>query len=242
MDGRTLLKQYDHFKEQAQFYRDRCYQLEGELRVVNPALYRAQQQINHLERQAAQLQKQNQTLRRQLADLKGQLDLKPKPVPAFVKANVPARRGRGPGRPAGHPPARRQRPRLSARTYEFRGRRLERRLKELARTSWQEADADRIAARLRKHEKELTLFLWDPAVDPDNNAAERALRPAVVLRKITGGSRSQRGARATAVLMSVVRTALQQDRPLLETIRTLIQNAWAGINPGLLTDVLANTS
>lgn len=115
-------------------------------------------------------------------------------------------------------------------------------MRALAQTSWQEADADRIAARLRKHEGELTVFLWEPAVAPDNNAAEQALRPAVVLHKITGGSRSQRGARATAVLMSVVRTALQQDRPLLETIRTLLKNAWAGINPGLLTDVLANTS
>ena len=64
----------------------------------------------------------------------------------------------------------------------------------------------------------------------------------MVIRKITGGSRSQRGARATAVLMSVLRTARQQNRPLCETIRTLLMNAWADKNPGLLTDVLANTS
>ena len=45
----------------------------------------------------------------------------------------------------------------------------------------------RRAARLRKHEKELTVFPWEDAVDGTNNAAERALRPAVVMRKITGG-------------------------------------------------------
>ena len=65
---------------------------------------------------------------------------------------------------------------------------------------------------------------------------------AVVMRKITGGSRSERGARATAVLMSVIKTAQQQNRPLFETIKTLLMNAWAGKNPGLLTDVLTNSS
>jgi transposase-like protein len=135
-----------------------------------------------------------------------------------------------------------QKPKMPAAAYTARGRHLERRLKQLAQGPYDEPHPQRIAARLRKHEGELTAFLWDDAVDGTNNAAERALRPAVVLRKITGGSRSQRGARATAVLMSVLRTARQQQRPLFETIRTLLMNAWAGKNPGLLTDVLADTS
>ena len=119
---------------------------------------------------------------------------------------------------------------------------MEQRLKELANASWDEAHAVRIAKRLKRHENELTVFLWEEGVEATNNAAERALRPAVVMRKITGGSRSERGARATAVLMSVIKTAQQQNRPLFETIKTLLMNAWAGKNPGLLTDVLANSS
>ena len=79
-------------------------------------------------------------------------------------------------------------------------------------------------------------------MEPDNNAAERALRPAVVMREVSGGSRSERGAQATAVLMSAVRTAVQQQRPPFETIKTLLTSAWAGKNPGLLTDILSNTS
>ena len=126
--------------------------------------------------------------------------------------------------------------------YQRRGKQMEARLKELAQQRWEEPHADRLAARLRKHEKELTVFLWEDAVDGSNNAAERALRPAVVMRKITGGSRSERGARATAVLMSVLRTARQQNRPLFETIKTLLMNAWAGKNPGLLTDALVDSS
>jgi hypothetical protein len=125
--------------------------------------------------------------------------------------------------------------------YQARGRRLEDRLRELAKTSWGEADADRIAKRLRKHEQELTLFLWEE-VEATNNAAERALRPAVVMRKITGGSRSERGARATSVLMSVMRTARQQNRPMYQTIQQLLMDAWANKDPGLLTNLPADSS
>jgi transposase len=135
-----------------------------------------------------------------------------------------------------------QKPKMKAAAYGARGRRMEERLGELARGAWEQADEKRLAGRLLKFEKELTVFLWNDAVEGTNNAAERALRPAVVMRKITGGSRSERGARATAVLMSVIRTARQQDRPLLETIKTLLMNAWAGKNPGLLTDIFGDSS
>ncbi len=33
-----------------------------------------------------------------------------------------------------------------------------------------------------------------------------------------------------------------ENRPLFETIKTLLMNAWAGKNPGLLTDVLVDSS
>ena len=76
-------------------------------------------------------------------------------------------------------------------------------------------------------EGELTLFLWDDQVVADNNAAERALRPAVILRKITGGSRSDRGAKATAILMSIARTIRQHELPLLETFKDMLMASWA---------------
>jgi len=73
-----------------------------------------------------------------------------------------------------------------------------------------------------------------------NNAAERALRPAVVARQISGGSRSDQGANATAILLSILRTAHQQNQPLVETLSTLLKAHWAGTNPALLTDTFAN--
>ena len=131
---------------------------------------------------------------------------------------------------------------MDALAYECKGKRLERRVLELARGSWEEPQAKRLAKRLERHAGELTWFLWHDEVDGTNNAAERAIRPAVVIRKISGGSRSQAGARATAILLSVLRTAQQQNRPLLETIKTLLMASWAGKNPGLLTDTLVDTS
>ncbi len=57
-----------------------------------------------------------------------------------------------------------------------------------------------------------------------------------------GKGRCEWEARATAVLMSVLHAARQQNRPLFETIKTLLMNAWAGMNPGLLADVLVDSS
>jgi len=73
--------------------------------------------------------------------------------------------------------------------------------------NWDDPDATRLTARLRKYRDKLTTFLHKPELDGTNNAAERALRPAVVMRKITGGSRSESGAKAWSILASVMRTA-----------------------------------
>lgn len=133
-----------------------------------------------------------------------------------------------------------KKPTLPVACFAGRVDKLERRLLELERGRWEEKHAQRLAKRLRAHSGQFTEFLRNDAVDGDNNAAERALRPAVVLRKITGGSRSAAGAEATAVLLSVVRTAIQQGCPLFETVKTLLSAHWAGQNPALLTDLFKN--
>jgi transposase len=92
----------------------------------------------------------------------------------------------------------------------------------------------RLAARLLRYRKELTAFLWDKQVDGTNNAAERALRPAVVFRKVTGGSRSAAGAAAWATVASLLRTARQQGRDAMEALKTLIERSWSGQEPGFL--------
>ena len=61
--------------------------------------------------------------------------------------------------------------------------------------------------RILKHQHEWLVFLDDPRVPPTNNEAERALRPLVVLRKITFGHRSDASAVRMARLMTVAETA-----------------------------------
>jgi len=116
----------------------------------------------------------------------------------------------------------------SASAYARQVKSIETRLKNLGAKSWNDPDADRLAARIRKYASRLTTFLHHPKVEGTNNAAERALRPAVVMRKITGGNRSESGARAWAVLASIMRTAEQQGLDVLETIRMLLRAAWGG--------------
>lgn len=76
----------------------------------------------------------------------------------------------------------------------------------LAQQDWQDPDCQRLARRIEKHLEELLLWLHHPAVAPDNNEAERELRPAVITRKTSFGSRSRHGAHAFAVLLSLIRT------------------------------------
>jgi len=64
-----------------------------------------------------------------------------------------------------------------------------------------------LQARLLAHSGEWLVFLADPRVSPTNNLAERALRPLVVLRKITFGSRSDAGATRMAKIMTLGETA-----------------------------------
>ena len=57
-----------------------------------------------------------------------------------------------------------------------------------------------------KHRGNLFVFVQHPDVPSDNNAAERAIRPFVVLRKVSGGTRSKLGSDTQAILLSLFGT------------------------------------
>ena len=61
----------------------------------------------------------------------------------------------------------------------------------------------KLCRRVEKHIKELFIFVAEPEVPPDNNAAERSLRPLVISRKISGGTRSQQGTETKMTLASI---------------------------------------
>lgn len=90
--------------------------------------------------------------------------------------------------------------------HQSRILRINDRLQAIAYEEHADADASRLAARLRRHESEIFTFLDVPEADWNNNFAERQIRPAVVLRKGSQCNRSEQGAATQAVLMSIYRT------------------------------------
>ncbi len=80
-----------------------------------------------------------------------------------------------------------------------------------------------LAKRICQYLLELFTFVEYPSVASSNNAAERAIRPAVIARKISGGTRSARGSQTKTRLMSVFGTwALQGKEPLAACTQMII--------------------
>jgi hypothetical protein len=100
---------------------------------------------------------------------------------------------------------------------------LQRELKRLESMPVDHERAERLQKRLQKYHDQWLTFIDYPELHPTNNLAERALRPLVVLRKLTFGNRSPEGARRTGVLMSVVETAKRQGHQMLRFLHQLLQ-------------------
>jgi len=62
----------------------------------------------------------------------------------------------------------------------------------------------------------------DPEVAADNNLAARSLRPAVIARKISGGTRSAKGSETKMGLMRLFGTWAAQGKPLLSSCQQLL--------------------
>ena len=84
----------------------------------------------------------------------------------------------------------------------------------LAQPVTQDAD-QRIQNRLRKQQEHLRTCLSDSSVEATNHRAERALRPAVIARKVSCGNRTSRGKRTWERLTSLAATLGQRGQDLL---------------------------
>lgn len=74
-----------------------------------------------------------------------------------------------------------------------------------------EPTVEKVRERMKRHETVLFTCLDYENVLPENNTAERAIRPQVVMRKIFGGSRSLAGVQAHQVNSSVLETMRQRN-------------------------------
>ena len=70
-----------------------------------------------------------------------------------------------------------------------------------------------------KHRDKLWTFVSHPEVSPTNNAAEQIVRQAVLWRKMSFGTQSQRGARYAERMLSICATCRLQGRSIIDYIR-----------------------
>jgi transposase len=79
-----------------------------------------------------------------------------------------------------------------------------------------------LAKRLLRHEDELFQFVLIAGLSADNNLAERSIRPLVVIRKISGGSRSAEGTKTRMALASLFETWQARGLNPLEACRSML--------------------
>ncbi|MEK7751008.1 MAG: IS66 family transposase [Acidobacteriota bacterium] len=101
--------------------------------------------------------------------------------------------------------------------------RLQAQLGRLLERSWCTQANRRLAKHLRRQEPHLFTFLHCPGVEATNNRAERALRPAVIARKVWGGNRTANGAQTQQILASVLATCGQQGKDAFQRLVGLLR-------------------
>lgn len=125
-----------------------------------------------------------------------------------------------------------RRGRITERVFQRLGKRQRNFLRVFLRTSEGHLVGKKaIALRKRLADHLDGYFAWyrHPGVTPDNNPGERAIRPCVVNRKVSGGNRSAWGAELSAFMQTVIGTCRKQGRELLGTLQAYLV---AFVRPG----------
>ena len=106
-------------------------------------------------------------------------------------------------------------------------RRVRREVKELleAGTRCGQKKTRRTCSNILKLERSLWTFLRVEGVEPTNNAAERALRRAVLWRRKSFGTQSAAGSQFVGRVLTVVTTLKQQGRDVLEFLARVCAGA-----------------
>ena len=84
------------------------------------------------------------------------------------------------------------------------------------------SEARNLAERFRKHGDAYFRFITTPGVEPTNNLAEQAIRFVVIDRRVTQGTRSERGRRWCERIWTIMATCAQQGRSVFEYLRDAI--------------------
>ena len=85
-----------------------------------------------------------------------------------------------------------------------------------------------ICRELVDHREHLWTFIEVEGVEPTNNAAERALRHAVIWRKLSFGTQSASGSRFVERMLTVVETGRRQGRNVFEWLTEAVRAKFEG--------------
>jgi hypothetical protein len=88
-----------------------------------------------------------------------------------------------------------------------------------------------LAKRLLRHQDELFQFVVVPGLPADNNLAERSIRPVVIMRKISGGTRSSAGTMTRLTLASLFQTWAARNLNPFQECLTALQHPTATAPP-----------
>jgi transposase len=88
---------------------------------------------------------------------------------------------------------------------------------------------ERLARHLYNHGEQWLMFLIDPSLPATNWQAEQAIRPAVVNRKVWGGNRTEAGAAAQKVILTVLQTCKQQLVSGFDYVRDTLCHGFASL-------------
>ena len=91
--------------------------------------------------------------------------------------------------------------------------------------------ARNLAERFRKHGAAYFRFVTTPGIEPTNNLAEQAIRFVVIDRRITQGTRSEKGRRWCERIWTVIATCAQQGRTAFQFLLDSVQAHLSGARP-----------
>ena len=119
---------------------------------------------------------------------------------------------------------RKRRAEMSPHGYRVARGKVEAALDRLLNQEVSDPENAKLVKLLTKQRHHLLTFLYIEEVDPTNNIAERRIRPAVIVRKISAGNRSNQGSETHAILTSIVQTCRQQGKDFLHVATRLLHN------------------
>jgi len=98
----------------------------------------------------------------------------------------------------------------------------QKRINQIQKRKYQDSDVQAVQTRIINQGNNLITALKHDGVPLTNNHAERQIRPMTVIRKISGGSRSNQGASTHAVNMSIVQTLALEGKSFFQGIKELL--------------------